>query len=186
MLKKRENIDEVAILEEIFDKIEQPGHELNKYDYICWVEKYTENKQLFTSEDECYESDFDAEKNLSKLMWFYDFIKEYADENFIAPTKYRFGSYYSIKFNNVGYNIGKEFGPFGRDIYFCGRTKIFNSFIDYFDIENNIPQKNTEHIKKQLKDLSDLITKMTNENVPTDAISEITEKTLKKVLSNKE
>jgi len=185
MIKKRENVDEVAIMEEIFDELEQNDNKPVNYDYINWLEKYTEKKRMFTCDDHNCENDQHTRKNIYELASFYSFIKKYAEENFIKPSKYQLGSYYSVKHNNIGYHIGCEQQPFGLSLIFCQRTPILNNFIEYSDIINNKPQKNTEHIKRQLKELADLITKMTKEDVPADAISDTTQKTLKKVLSNK-
>lgn len=182
MIKKKEMIDEVAI-ETIFDELEQTGEELNKYDYIYWLEKYTEKKESFTSESHIYETDPEIKKNIFTLLWFYEFIKEYAKDNFIEPNKFKYGIYYSIKYNGIGYNIGEQYDC-GRNQIFCERTKILDNFIDYSDIENNIEQEGTTTKKEQLKELSNLIQNMVKENVPADAISDTTEKTLKKILSD--
>ena len=187
-----ENILERLSSKEGKEVIKKVVDELNEYqqekknivsnsEYISWLENYTINHPNFTTEDWLYYpnkiSDIDKEM-VKKLEIFYGGIESYANKNYIYPSCFEYGVYYKIKFNNIGYKLSMVTGQGIR--YFCKRVELENNdeFIDFNDIMNSKVQTNTEYIKNSLEDLSKLLNKMLDNNIPVESIVETTNKVL--------
>lgn len=165
---------------------ENPINDQNNYvEYILWIENFTVTHSYFSDYEWPY-----TQKNISlsdkikveNLGILYHKIQKYAQKNFIYPKKQYRTEYYAIKYNGVGYKIGiiDEQSP---TTYFCERVKINQKekFIDFKDISQNKNQHNIELINEQLQNLSRLIHQMVEEDVPLEAISKTTRKTLQKI-----
>ena len=107
-------------------------------------------------------------------------IKNYANDNYIAPIPTVCGDYYSIKHNNVGYQIGIMTGP--ETIYYCMRTEEEKNYIPFKDIQNNIKTPTAILINNKMEELTKLISSMIDNDISYDIILGETEKTLQKVL----
>ena len=132
-------------------KIKQRKEEiLESEEYINWLEEYTERKDKFTNDDS-------HDENVEKLEALYLIIEEYAEENFVFSSKTTFGHYYTIKYNNVNYNIGYMAGQ--EVFFYCERTNEEN-ILDFKDILEGKKQPSTELIKLKLNKLNLLINEL--------------------------
>ena len=105
----------------------------------------------------------------------------YSNENYIYPLECKFGNFYKIRFNNIGFEIGVLVGQ--GTVFFCNRVEIDNEkdFIDYNDIINNKMSENTLLIKNKLNELSDLVVSLYDSGVPLEAIIIALDDTLTKI-----
>lgn len=150
-------------------------------EYISWLEEFTKIHSFFTVDDWLYsdnEISKSDEKHVEELELLYFEIKEYAKKNFISFNRSEGLEYYSIKYNNVGYQIG-EVGFQGGSFY-CNRVEIESDedFINFTDIITNKKQERVDFINKRLSDLSNLIKELLKEEIPIPAIEETIQKTI--------
>ena len=156
---------------------------LSNEDYINWLEKFTLNTPRFYC-DSCFSPSINSLDNISQniqdISLLYNAIKNYANDNYIAPIPTVCGDYYSIKHNNVGYQIGIMTGP--ETIYYCMRTEEEKNYIPFKDIQNNIKTPTAILINNKMEELTKLISSMIDNDISYDIILGETEKTLQKVL----
>jgi len=141
--------------------------------YLKWLEKFTLNYPNFTDNDWLYfEDKISKEDNekINDLHLLYEAIELYASKNYIYPNKYFFGSYYNIKLDNVGYEIGRLSGQ--GTLFFCNRKELNKDleYIDFNDIISNKKKDNTIIIENRLTYLSNLVISLYNSGVPLEAI----------------
>ena len=153
-------------------------------EYLIWLEKFTNKYPNFSDEDWLYHPEKISEedlKNVNDLNILYEIIECYATENYIYPTKYKFGNSYKIKLDNKGYEIGELCGQ--GTIYFCNKINVENEldFIDYNNIINNIKINNEKHIKKTLKSLSKHIESVNKKRISLEEISITCNKPINKI-----
>ena len=86
---------------------------LENEEYINWLEQYTRNKNKFTNDES-------HDENVESLEALYLVIEDYAEENYVFPSKTTFGNYYTVKYNGVNYNIGYMAGQ--ELFFYCERT----------------------------------------------------------------
>lgn len=116
-------------------------------DYIDWLISFSQNINSFTEYNWLYDyldfTEIDQE-NLKKLNLFYEAIDKYAKENLLSPISDNNETFYRVKMDNHGFEIGIIHE---RGIHFC-RKKVIdkNEFIDL----NDILTKNSE-IKSSIK-----------------------------------
>lgn len=118
---------------------------LESEEYINWLEKYTESKNKITSDE------------LESLEALYLVIEDYAEENYIFPSKTTFGSYYTVKHNDKKYNIGYMAGQ--EVFFYCEKTEEEN-IIDFKDVLEGKKQPKAELIKLKLKKLNLLVNEL--------------------------
>lgn len=123
---------------------------LESEDYINWLEEYTEGKNKFTSDES-------NDENVERLEALYLVIEDYAEENYVFPTKKTFGYYYTIKYNGVNYNIGFTNGQ--GAFFYCERTDEEN-ILDFKDILEGKKMASAELIKLKLNKLNLLINEL--------------------------
>ena len=160
--------------------------QINHHDeYMLWLEKFTLTHPCFSNYEWLYAQkniSLEDKKQVENLDSLYHKIQEYAQRNFIYPKTQNRTESYAVKYNGIGYRIGMidEQSP---TTYFCERIKINQkeNFLDFTDISQNKIQPNVEFINTQLQNLSKLIHQMVEEDVPLEAISKTTRKTLQKV-----
>ena len=143
-------------------------------DYLDWVINFIDNTEELSNEENYLDSLIEIDKdNINKLDLFYRGIKNYAKENYIYPTKCYFGSYYKIKYNDIGFEVGLIEGQ-GTVTYFCSKTPIKKKreFVDFNDIMTNKKQKNVGEINDSLDSISDMIMKAYQKGVPLESIKE--------------
>ena len=156
--------------------------------YIKWLLKFTKDKEGFSSDDWLYFpeeiSDNDRE-NVELLGLFFHGIEEYADQNYIYPLPYgKFGYYYNIKINKIGFEIGVLVGQ--GTLFFCNKKPIEKdkSYINFKDIMIGKRQENAEQIDASLDNLSKMIENIYNNGVPIEAINDTYNKTINDLSSN--
>lgn len=161
---------------------------LSNTKYIEWLEKFTSKHPSFSDDDWLYFPEKITKQdndNINDLNLFYDVIDNYAEKNYIYPTKCDFGNYYNIKIGNIGYEIGILVGQ--GTIFFCNRKQLVNNieYIDFNDIINNKKNDNVDIITNDLNDLSNMIIDLYKKGIPLDAIIESLDKTINFVKEKK-
>lgn len=161
-------------------KEEEMNKILSNYEYINWIINFSKDIDSFTEYNWLYDSlelsEIDKE-NIKRLGLFYEAIDKYARANFIYPIVTNNESYYQIKIDNYGFEIGIINGQ--DNIHFCQRAHIEkNEFIDFKDILTNKKQDNVNEIINKLNALGEMIQKTYNEGVPLEAINNTVNKTL--------
>lgn len=161
-------------------KEEEMNKILSNYEYINWIINFSKDIDSFTEYNWLYDSlelsEIDKE-NIKRLGLFYEAIDKYARANFIYPIVTNNESYYQIKIDNYGFEIGIINGQ--DNIHFCQRAHIEkNGFIDFKDILTNKKQDNVNEIINKLNALGEMIQKTYNEGVPLEAINNTVNKTL--------
>ena len=150
-------------------------------DYINWLERFTTIYNSFSDDSWIYnptEILQNDHENVNKLHLLYHIIEEYAEKNYIYPNKCDFGNYYSIKYNDVQYNIGIMCGQ--GTCFFCNRTTNQKEYINFKDIQTNTPNPRVKFINYSLKTLESTLDKMISSNIPIPAIEKVMVKKLKK------
>lgn len=153
-------------------------------DYIIWLENFTSKYSKFSDDDWLYCPEKISEidqNNVKKLNLFFDGIETYASKNYIYPTPNEWGSFYSIKYNDVGYNIGLAVGQ--GVIFYCERTQVIDGYLDFMDIINDKKQKNSDSIRNELDKLSQSIKNLINNGIPIPAIIDTFEANINEVKS---
>lgn len=153
--------------------------------YILWL-------QYFTIQNPVFSNSYWLDRNkdiaridrdrINNLNLFYEVIEEYAKENYIQPSRSDFGNFYSIKYNDIGYEIGVIFAQ--GTLFFCQKTSVKDDYIDFVDIQNNKKQAKTDLIKSKLQELIDLINNISID-VPIEEIEKTSNETIKKILQKK-
>lgn len=123
---------------------------LESEEYISWLEEYTREKNKITT-DEPYD------ENIESLEALYLVIEDYAEENYIFPSKTTFGYYYTVEYNDQKFNIGYMTGQ--GLLFYCERTEE-ESKIDFNDILEGKKQLSTELIKLKLDKLNLLVNEL--------------------------
>ncbi len=167
--------------------IEKKDNMMTNTDYIEWLIKFTQERGFFSDDQWAYSeekiSDEDKE-NVESLGLFYEGIDRYASKNFMYPIEKDFGGYYKVKIGDCGFKIGIFCGQGG--FTFCERIPVEKEedFIDFYDIINNKKQDNYDYICNTLKLLSNIIIEAHEAGVPTKAIHDTCNATIKEI-SNK-
>ena len=180
IIKEFETPDEKAIMDKLVKdyiaretvKNEKIKNIISNPDYIKWLHKFTLDKDIFYDNEWRYcskqISNLDRE-NVEKLSLLYEGIDKYAKLNYICPTPCKFGHFYNIRFNNLGFEIGVVVGQ-GTE-FFCKKVIAENDFIDFNDIMINKKQDNVEMIKSSLESLSNMVLSAYEKGVPIEFIS---------------
>lgn len=146
---------------------------INSNQYMLWLDNYTKITPFFT----CYHfinfKDEIERDNILNLAILYNIINQYARKNYLYPKN----NYYYIKYNNTGYQIGID----DKNNYFCQRIEIKPDFLNFKDIQQNKELPNTKLLKSYFQKLKEIVTLIANEDVPCQAVFEITEKTYQKM-----
>ena len=110
----------------------------NLLEYMKFLEEYTTKESRLTTnihllKDDMTENEINYILMLNQL---FEIINNYCKENHIYPSKNKYGTYYLIEYNNIGYYIG-HFNKKESNTYFCIRTRI-NSNHKYIPINTII------------------------------------------------
>lgn len=153
---------------------------ISNTDYINWIEQYTEKCGGFSDQTRFRDKiklPVKIEDNINKLIYFFEGIREYAEENYIYPKKDN-GIYYIITYNGISYEIGIIVGQ--GTIYFCTRSTKKDNIIDFNDIVKNNKLERTDIINNKLTELQNYLDTLINENIPVEALTKTTQKVLQK------
>jgi len=151
-------------------------------DYISWLKTFTMKYPDFSDDEWLYfpsEISKNDNENVNDLNLLYEVVENYANKNYIEPTLCDFGNYYSIKHNNIGYDIGILISQ--GTLFFCRRCDEDKYFIEFRDIQTNKVQPHTNLINQKLEELTSLINNMIEDDIPAEVISTHTKKVLQKV-----
>ena len=157
---------------------------ISNTNYIEWLKEFTLNmKGFYTSSWDYSEeelSEFDR-KRVEKLNDFYDSIYNYATNNYIYPNDYSYQSFYKVRLDNFGFEIGFIYGQ-GIDFFFR-KVDIVNEeeFIDFNDVMNNKKQDNVDEINAALYYLSNYIKTAYESGIPLEAIQNAIDITMKRI-----
>jgi len=157
---------------------------LSDTEYIKWLDRFTLKHSGFDDSEWLYFPNKISKKDMEHikdLYLMYSIIEKYSNENYIYPLECKFGNFYKIRFNDIGFEIGVLVGQ--GTVFFCNRVEIDNEkdFIDFNDIINNKTSENTLLIKKKLNELSNLVVSMYESGVPLEAITIALDDTLTKI-----
>ena len=121
--------------------------------YISWLYNFMSNKSSFndTNWDHLPYIMTDIDQKYAKcLSLFYEVIKDYAEKNYLSPTKNSSGYSFKIIYNGVGFNIGYIEG--NKPVYYCELVRIddIQLFIDYNNILQNKELNKTNYVRNCL------------------------------------
>lgn len=156
----------------------------NALEYMNWLEEYTKEESCITTNMYLLKEEM-SQKEIaytSILNQLFEIINNYSNQNYIYPQTNKYGTYYRIKYNNIGYNIG-YFRNQSPNIYFCIKINLNpqKEYIDFNDILENKQLPRTVQIKQELQQLSNLIHTLSDHNIPLEAISDTSKNTIKKI-----
>ena len=157
--------------------------------YIEWLNQFTQDKYGFSDDDWLYFpekiSESDREK-VEQLCLFYEGIDKYAEKNHIYPTPCEFGNFYSVKINDLGFEIGILVGQ--GTVFFFNKASLEDGkeFIDFNDIMIGKKQDNVDQINATLDSLSNMVVTAYESGVPIEAIVSTLDNTIKGINSKKE
>lgn len=152
-------------------------------EYMDWLENFTNDHNVFSTDSFIYEPDSISEEdqlNVCFLEALFEEINDYSDENFINPYNTNYGQYYSIKHNGIGYDIEVDFGQ--GTCFYCNRLEEpRNNSLDYKHIMSSVKLPSTIRAEYKLEELTKYIEKLIEEDVPVEAIQRTTEDAIQKV-----
>lgn len=154
---------------------------ISNTDYINWISEYTEKHGGFSDQTRFHDKSnlsIEIQNNIDKLIYFFEGIREYAEENYIYPKNDN-GIYYVITYNDINFEIGVNVGQ--GTICFCTRSTKKDNTIDFNDILKNKRSERTEFINNKLIELQNYLDSLISENIPVEALTETTQKVLQKV-----
>lgn len=153
-------------------------------DYINWLEKFTEKRDGFDTLALVYNADNYSEydrENIENLETLYEVISEFAEKNYIVPTKTDLGNFYSIRHNDNGFYIGADWGQ-GVSFYCTRLDEVEDNSLNYSDIVHNDKLPETIMKEQRLEELSLMIDKLFNDdNIPVEVIENKTNEAFQKI-----
>lgn len=154
--------------------------------YFEWLSKFMQDKDSFSDVDWVYfpeQLEETDRENVGQLNLFFEGINEYASQNHIYPISNDFGTYYKIKLNGIGFEIGWLAGQgvvhFARKVLIEKETE----FIDFADIMAKKVQENVDKINARLVSLSNMILNIYGSGVPIEAIINTFDNTIKEIMA---
>lgn len=142
------------------------------YDYINWLEDFTEKHPGFTTNSWLYEPKAISTEDLAKvdeLNLFFNAVREAAKRNFI-PVGNDTGEYLILSHNNIHYEIGYCYGQ--GAFFYAYRTVEAKNCLDFNLVINNVTTARVKKINDRLTDFEIYVSKMLDEGIPETAIEE--------------
>jgi len=168
-------------IEELNRKEKEKQKLIENYDYINWLEKFTESEEhsSFASDTWLYfpeKISVEDNANVDKLDMFFEVLQEYCETHLIETSvKAMFSTnVIHIMHNNIGYEVGLVVGQ-GAFVY-VSREEINENSIEFSAIMNNVPPKDYEAKAGMLDTLDFLIATLKEKDVPQKNIINIVEK----------
>lgn len=184
-MKKLNNDEVKKIIENHIEESKRRNSIINELisntDYIDWIYEYTEKNGGFTDQTRIRNNPKipkEEQENIDKLLYFFEGITEYANENYLYPNNDN-GIYYTIIYNNISYEIGVIVGQ--GTVCFCTRSTKKDNAIDFNDILKKNKPERTEIINNKLIELQNYLDSLINKDIPVEALTETTQKVLQKV-----
>lgn len=154
--------------------------------YLEWLSKFMQDKDSFSDVDWVYfpeQLEETDRENVGQLNLFFEGISEYASQNHIYPISSDSGTYYKIKLNGTGFEIGWLAGQgvvhFARKVLIEKETE----FIDFADIMAKKVQENVDKINASLISLSNIVLNIYGSGVPIEAIINAFDNTIKEIMA---
>ena len=170
--------DNMGALMELKNRISEIEIGVNKIisseDYILWLTEFSKKYSDFSNDSWLYSHKNIDEKdsiNVEKLNLLYNAIENYANKNFISPIKDNEGQYYSIHYNNIGYNVGIIM--YQGSLYFCQRTYPNENSINFKDIMENKKQPKTDFYNHKLAEFTEKIKDLVEIGIPIELIQSV-------------
>lgn len=155
-------------------------------EYMDWLEKFSSREPFnnFTTKTFTY-SDLDIitkeeQEKVEDLEFLFEAINEYATENYIYPHKEEYGFYYIINYNDNSYKIGIDNGQATR-FYVVRLSNKEEDALDYRHVMSSVKLPRTLIIDYKLEELSNLIKRLNEDNVPIEAIEDKTNEIFQKI-----
>ena len=121
-------------------------NEINN-NYMEWLEKVIlENGNFDTNSISLNNLSQEGKKNVERLEDFYNIISKYAKENNIEEYWCNNYSSYSIRYNDIYYNVVKENR---ENMYMCIKRNPKDSISSYIDMNNIIQQEKPKVYQKK-------------------------------------
>lgn len=155
-------------------------------DYIDWLENFTNRMGSFSTVTFLYNPELlseSDERNVHHLEELFEEIYEYAQENYILPKETDYGLCYPIKYNEVGYLIGIDYGQ-GCQFYCKRLNEPLEESLDYEHVVSSVKLPSTIVLDTKLDPLVSIIEKLYDEDVPVNVMEEATQKVFKKLKMN--
>lgn len=156
-------------------------------DYIDWLESFTSRMGSFSTatflNDPELLSEYD-QLNVNHLEELFENISEYSRENYIFPKKTKYGLYYSIKHNDVGYFIGIDYGQ-GCNFYCERLDEPLEDSLDYEHVVSSVKLPSTIVWDDKLDPLISIIKQLYDDGIPLNVMEDATQKTLRKLKKRK-
>lgn len=175
--KKKLNI--TNFIEELNRKKEEARKLISDYDYINWLEKFTNVHPSFSDDKWLYFPEKISKEdysNVEKIVPFFEILQKYCNTFLIetnVEAEFSTNSIH-IKHNNIGYEVGLVVGQ-GAVVY-ISREEITEKSIEFTSIMNDVPPKDYE-TKKSLLDTLDLfISIIKRKDVPEESIINVIKK----------
>ena len=169
--------------ERFFEKMSQKEAEkkalVSSFDYISWLEAFTQTYESFADDSWLYQTDEIEEadnQNVGKLSLFFKSLSEYCRRYYISVAcddAYE-AERIHIKHNGVGYHFGLVTGQ-GAHVY-VKREIPESDAIEFGDIVENVEPQNFEAKKDAMAKLELLVLEMKAMNIPIDAMLAIVNK----------
>lgn len=170
--KRLEKWDQELITKEKIEE-EKIKKMFSDTEYISWLNEFTIKHSEFSDNTWLYFPEKISEndrEHVNDLHLLFEGIEEYANRNYLFPTPNEWGEYYSIKYNNIGFNIGVAFGQ--GTLFYCERTDAFEKAIEFEDILNNKSFERITIINNKFEDLSQKIIELIELGIPIQVIQE--------------
>ena len=179
---------ERSILEKMMEKAKQKIDFRDSLrantDYIDWLVNFTNMGGGFDTSVLTYDgSKFNGidKKNIENIETLYEVINEFAEKNYLVPHLVEFGNYYSIKYNDIGFYVGVDFGQ-GTSFYCTRLDEVEEDAIDYKVLVHNTKLPETERKEKRLEELSLTIDRLFEEDgLPVSLIEETAVNAIQKI-----
>ncbi len=151
--------------------------------YMNWLERFMSRCNLFYEGDEVtrYYLTEEDKQNIKNIDVLYEFIEDYAEENYFETTLKNQKSYYSIKYNGIGYRVGISLS---NAKFYCEKTEATEEAIDFHFIQENRKHPHAYLIDTQFYHIADGINKLMELGMTPENIEEQLEITVQKCKEN--
>ena len=152
-------------------------------EYVDWLENFSKGKKIITTDDYKHDEESLKEKdnlNVYLLEALFELIDDYSEANFIEPIVTKYGQYYKIKHNGIGYEIGIDVGQ-GTYFYCQRQEQADDDSLEYKKLMSSVKLPSTIIVETKLEELTNYIEQLIEDDVPLNAIKNTTDNVIKKV-----
>lgn len=167
----------MSVIERIIENENTKKDMILNDSYIKWLEKFTEEYQNFEDNSFLYCPEEVSKEDYTKvetLGLFFDLVDDYAKKNYIYAQESDFGAYYTLKYNDIIFEISVVSGQ--GVVFGCDRIedveKTLVNVIDYNDLKENKESDKAKFVKEVITDLSAKLAEVITLGVPIEAIED--------------